>query len=50
MSCDEILQNLSAVNPWDHAQLESFYEQTKELHKQIVLALGDDFEVVYKQE
>ena len=34
---------------WDKNQWESFYNQTRDLHKQIQLTLGDDFEVVYKQ-
>jgi hypothetical protein len=35
---------------WDKNQWESFHEQTRDLHKQISLTLGDDFEVIYKQE
>ncbi|NBB26979.1 hypothetical protein [Cellulophaga sp. BC115SP] len=39
----------SGQSLWDKAQWESFYEQTRDLHKQISLALGDDFKIVYKQ-
>lgn len=35
---------------WDNAQWKCFHEQTRELHRQIALTLGNDFEVVYKQE
>jgi len=34
---------------WDNSQWNSFYEQTKELYRQIILTLGNDFEIVYKQ-
>jgi len=34
---------------WNSAQWKSFHEQTRELHRQIALTLGDDFEVAYKQ-
>jgi len=40
----------SGQSLWDNAQWKNFYEQTKELHRQIALTLGNDFEVVYKQE
>jgi hypothetical protein len=35
---------------WDKNQWGNFHEQTRDLHKQISLTLGDDFEVIYKQE
>ncbi len=35
---------------WENAQWKSFYEQTRDLHRQIELNLGTDFEIVYKQE
>jgi hypothetical protein len=34
---------------WDKARWESFYEQTRDLHRQISLTLGADFEIIYKQ-
>jgi len=34
---------------WDKAQWEGFYEQTRDLHRQISLTLGTDFEIIYKQ-
>jgi hypothetical protein len=35
---------------WDENQWTDFYRQTRELHQHISLALGDNFEIVYKQE
>lgn len=40
----------SGQSLWDNAQWKNFYEQTRELHRQIVLTLDNEFEVVYKQE
>jgi hypothetical protein len=34
---------------WDNAQWQNFYEQTKDLHRQIVLNLSNEFEVLYNQ-
>jgi hypothetical protein len=34
---------------WDKAQWESFHEKARDLHRQISLTLGNDFEIVYKQ-
>jgi hypothetical protein len=47
-------ESLNWIDPggqslWDKVQWERFYEQTRDLHKEISLALGDDFEIVYKQ-
>lgn len=35
---------------WDKSQWDKFYSQTRELHKEISNILGDDFEIIYKQE
>ena len=48
-------QSLDWNNPdrqsvWDENQWADFYKQARELHKEISLILGNDFEVVYKQE
>lgn len=37
-------------SPWNNEQWKIFYEKTRELHREIVIILGNDFEVVYKQE
>lgn len=42
--------NPSGQSMWDKNQWADFYKQTRELHKIISSALGDDFEIVYKQE
>ena len=42
--------NPSDPSLWDESQWESFHKKTRNLHKQISLTLGDDFEVIYKQE
>jgi hypothetical protein len=35
---------------WDKLQWDNFHLQTRELHKEISIILGDDFEIIYKQE
>lgn len=35
---------------WNKSQWDSFYSKTRELHKEISLILGDNFEIIYKQE
>ncbi|MFN8428507.1 MAG: hypothetical protein U0V04_00875 [Spirosomataceae bacterium] len=35
---------------WDKSQWNNFHKQTRELHKEISLILGGDFEIIYKQE
>jgi len=35
---------------WDKSQWENFHLQTRELHKEISNILGEDFEIIYKQE
>lgn len=35
---------------WDKSQWDNFHLRTRELHKEISTILGDDFEVIYKQE
>ena len=35
---------------WDMPQWLNFHKQTRELHKEISKILGDDYEVIYKQE
>ena len=35
---------------WDKSQWDNFQSQTRELHKEISNILGDDFEIIYKQE
>jgi hypothetical protein len=35
---------------WDKDQWNHFFKQTQELYKKISQELGDDFEVIYKQE
>jgi len=35
---------------WDKTQWDDFHSQTRDLHKEIAHQLGDDFEIVYKQE
>lgn len=42
--------NPNRQSPWNKNQWESFYKMTRDLHKQISFTLGDDFEVIYKQE
>lgn len=42
--------NPGGQSKWDKNQWADFYKQTRELHKQISLALGKNFEIVYKQE
>lgn len=35
---------------WDKSQWDNFHIQARELHKEISNILGDDFEIIYKQE
>lgn len=35
---------------WDEAQWDYFYSKARELHKEISNILGNDFEIIYKQE
>jgi hypothetical protein len=35
---------------WDKQQWDDFYSKARQLHKEVSDILGDDFEVVYKQE
>jgi len=35
---------------WDKSQWDNFHIRTRELHKEISNILGDDFEIIYKQE
>ena len=35
---------------WDKSQWENFHIRTRELHKEISNILGNDFEIIYKQE
>jgi hypothetical protein len=35
---------------WDKSQWDNFHKRTRELHKEISNILGDDFEIIYKQE
>jgi hypothetical protein len=35
---------------WDKLQWDKFYSQTRALHNEIANILGDDFEIIYKQE
>lgn len=43
-------ENPSGQSMWDKNQWDDFYRQTRELHQNISSALGDNFEIVYKQE
>lgn len=40
----------SGDSMWDKSQWDNFYKQTRELHIEISNILGDDFEIIYKQE
>jgi len=35
---------------WNKSQWNAFYLQARELHKEISTILGNDFEIIYKQE
>jgi len=35
---------------WDKQQWDEFHAKTRQLHKEVTEILGEDFEVVYKQE
>ncbi len=42
--------NPTGQSLWDKNQWEEFHKQTRELHRHISLELGNDFELIYKQE
>lgn len=35
---------------WNNSQWDNFHARARELHKEISNILGDDFEIIYKQE
>ena len=42
--------NPGGPSTWNKIQWEDFYKKTRELHKEISLTLGDEFEIIYLQE
>ena len=43
-------ENPASDSMWDKSHWDNFHSQTRELHKEISNILGDDFEIIYKQE
>ena len=44
------LENPAGDSMWNKSQWDNFHSNTNELHKEISNILGEDFEIIYKQE
>lgn len=42
--------NPNGQSLWDTKQWDNFYEQTRNLYKEVSLTLGENFEIIYTQE